>query len=158
MPWAWTILFPPDESNAMKRTLVIGLGFWALLSAGPGLTDIQTVTPAALTAAPWSWQQSQMNDGALIRPANPDRYQLRFHPDGTLAIQADCNRAQASYRLEESRLHLELGPTTLMACDEDSLGDRFLIQLGAVSLVFFSGGTTLHRPEVRQRHHEIQPP
>ncbi len=124
----------------MKKTLVIGLGCWALLSAGPGLTDIQAVTPAALTASPWSWQQTQMNDGALIRPANPDRYQLRFHPDGTLAIQADCNRALASYRLEESRLHLDLGPTTLMACDEDSLGDRFLIQLGAVSLVFFQEG------------------
>ncbi len=124
----------------MRIPITLGLGLCALLSAGPSLTAPLNVEPAALTAAPWSWQQTQMNDGALFRPAKPEQYQLRFLPDGTLAIQADCNRAQAQYRLEESRLHLELGPTTLMACGDDSLGDRFLTQLGGVSLVFVQDG------------------
>lgn len=124
----------------MRIPLTLGLGLCVLLSAGPSLTAPLNVEPAALTAAPWSWQQTQMNDGALFRPAKPEQYQLRFLPDGTLAIQADCNRAHAQYRLEESRLHLELGPTTLMACGDDSLGDRFLTQLGGVSLVFVQDG------------------
>lgn len=124
----------------MRIPITLGLGLCALLSAGPSLTAPLNVEPAALTAAPWSWQQTQMNDGALFRPAKPEQYQLRFLPDGTLAIQADCNRAHAQYRLEESRLHLELGPTTLMACGDDSLGDRFLTQLGGVSLVFVQDG------------------
>lgn len=124
----------------MRIPITLGLGLCALLSAGPSLTAPLNVEPAALTAAPWSWQQTQMNDGALFRPAKPEQYQLRFLPDGTLAIQADCNRAHAQYRLEESRLHLELGPTTLMACGEDSLGDRFLTQLGGASLVFVQDG------------------
>ena len=124
----------------MKTPLIIGLGLYAVLCGGPGLTAPLSVEPAVLTAAPWSWQQTQMNDGALFRPAKPEQYQLRFLPDGTLAIQADCNRALAQYRLEESRLQLELGPTTLMACSEDSLGDRFLTQLGGASLVFTQYG------------------
>ena len=124
----------------MRIPITLGLGLCALLSAGPSLTAPLNVEPAALTAAPWSWQQTQMNDGAIFRPAKPEQYQLRFLPDGTLAIQADCNRAHAQYRLEESRLHLELGPTTLMACGDDSLGDRFLTQLGGVSLVFVQDG------------------
>ena len=124
----------------MKTPLIIGLGLYAVLCGGPGLTAPLNVEPAVLTAAPWSWQQTQMNDGALFRPAKPEQYQLRFLPEGTLAIQADCNRAQAQYRLEESRLQLELGPTTLMACSEESLGDRFLTQLGGASLVFVQDG------------------
>lgn len=124
----------------MRLPITLGLGLCALLSAGPSLTAPLNVEPGALTAGPWSWQQTQMNDGALFRPAKPEQYQLRFLPDGTLAIQADCNRAHAQYRLEESRLHLELGPTTLMACGDDSLGDRFLTQLGGASLVFVQDG------------------
>ena len=124
----------------MHRNLVVALGVCAFLTAGPGLTSTPAdlaATSEALTANPWSWRQTQMNDGELIRPANPSQYQARFHPDGSLAIQADCNHARAQYRLEDNRLQLDLGPTTLMACGEDSLGSRFLTLLGSANLIFF---------------------
>lgn len=89
--------------------------------------------PPALTATGWLWQQTQMKDSDLIRPSQPGNYHLRFREDGTLAIQADCNQAQGRYEIEEHRLHIELGPMTLMACGETSLGDRFLANLNGAN-------------------------
>ncbi len=114
-----------------------------LIALAAGLSSqasLAVETPPALTATSWSWQQTQMNNDDRFRPAEPGNYHLRFLGDGTLAIQADCNRAQGRYEIEEHRLRIELGPTTLMACGEASLGDRFLANLGGANSYFLRDG------------------
>ncbi len=112
-------------------TLVAGLSSQTLLAVE---------NPTALTATGWLWQQTQMNNDDLFRPDQPGNYHLRFLGDGTLAIQADCNRAQGHYEIEDHRLRIEMGPMTLMACGEASLGDRFLANLGGANSYFFQDG------------------
>ncbi len=62
-------------------------------------------TLAEFTASPlvgviWKWQQFLSNDDSVQAPADPGQYTLEFMTDGTVAIQADCNRAVGTYTLE----------------------------------------------------------
>ena len=114
-----------------------------LITLAAGLSSqasLAVETPPALTATCWLWQQTHMNNDDLFRPAEPGNYHLRFLGDGTLAIQADCNRAQGRYEIEDHRLRIEMGPMTLMACGEASLGDRFLANLGGANSYFLRDG------------------
>ena len=135
--------------------------FLALITLAAGLSSqaLRAVeNPPALTATGWLWQQTQMNNDDLFRPAEPGNYHLRFLGDGTLAIQADCNRAQGRYEIEDHRLRIELGPMTLMACGEASLGDRFLANLGGANNYFLRDGNLFIELKFDSGYHEIQSP
>ncbi len=88
----------------------------------------------------WQWQQTQMNNGDLFTPNTPANYTIQFMADGTAAIQADCNTVRAVYTVEENRVSLTMGPSTLMACPEGSLGDQFVSNLSNTTLFFFQEG------------------
>jgi heat shock protein HslJ len=45
-----------------------------------------------------------------------------------------------TYTLEDSSISIELGPSTMAACPEDSLADQFLQNLTAAAIMFFDGG------------------
>jgi heat shock protein HslJ len=54
-------------------------------------------------------------------------YTITFNDDGTWNGQADCNQVSGTYTIEgESILTITLGPSTMAACGEDSLSDRYL--------------------------------
>jgi heat shock protein HslJ len=57
-------------------------------------------------------------------------------PDGTVAIQADCNRVGGTYTLDGSGIAIELGPSTMAACPEGSLGNQSVANLSAASSYF----------------------
>jgi heat shock protein HslJ len=69
-----------------------------------------------------------------------ENYTLEFLPDGQVNIQADCNQVLATYTGIESHIDFEFGPSTLAACDEDSLGDEFIKNLDAAAIYFFQDG------------------
>lgn len=69
-----------------------------------------------------------------------ENYTLEFLPDGQVNIQADCNQVLATYAGVESHIDFEFGPSTLAACDEDSLGDEFIKNLDAAAIYFFQDG------------------
>ena len=123
----------PSKISAVLTLITLAAGL-----SSPALLAVET--PPALTATGWLWQQTQMNNDDRFSPAEPGNYHLRFLGDGTLAIQADCNRAQGRYQIEDHRLRIELGPMTLMACGEASLGDRFLANLGGANSYFLRDG------------------
>ena len=56
-------------------------------------------------------------------------YTVEFLPDGTLAIQTDCNRAMGNYAVTGAQLELRIGGVTRMACPPGSLMDPFLADL-----------------------------
>ena len=51
---------------------------------------------------------------------------MTFGTDGTLAIQADCNRARGVYSLDGATIALRIGASTRMRCAADSLMEQFL--------------------------------
>ena len=90
-----------------------------------------------LTGAVWSWRQTQMNNDEQLVPAKPGDYTLRLEADGTVVVRADCNQSRGTYTVSDNRITIELGPTTLAACPEGSLGDRFIRDLGEANGYFF---------------------
>ncbi|RME85784.1 MAG: META domain-containing protein [Caldilineae bacterium] len=81
----------------------------------------------------WQWQELHESEPASVSvPRDPEKYTLTFLEDGSVSIQADCNRAQATYSLEGNNLVLLPGPATLAFCGEDSLDTLFLQMLGKV--------------------------
>ena len=87
---------------------------------GPGLTD-----------ALWAWNELILPDGAsLIQDA--DAYTLRFLPDNTVYITADCNTGLGEYTLDGNALTIQVGRLTRVVCGENSLSDQFLDYLSRV--------------------------
>lgn len=89
--------------------------------------------PAALTTGTWQLVEIASMDDSVFRPDPPDAFQLTFDPDGRVAVRADCNRGQGTWRFQAPSA-IEFGPlaTTRMACPPDSLHDRFLQNLAYV--------------------------
>jgi len=115
--------------------------------AGSGGATAPT-TPAGsnlqrLTTGVWKWQQSADNSGKSWTSPNPANYTVQFNADGTVGIQADCNRVGGSYKADETSLTIQLGPTTLMACPPPTLDSEFLRQLSEVSSYFFDGNSLI---------------
>ena len=70
----------------------------------------------------------------VVAPEDQSRYTVTFNEDGTAAIKADCNNVAATYTTEETNISIVPGASTLAACPEDSLGDKFIAGLsGATS-------------------------
>ena len=47
-------------------------------------------------------------------------------PDGTYAIQADCNSGSGAYTITGTSITIQPAETTLIACPEDSLDGEFM--------------------------------
>ena len=67
-------------------------------------------------------------------------YVILFNEDGTADIKADCNNVLANYTLDGSSISIELGPTTMVACEGDSLDSDFLAQLSSAAIYRIEGG------------------
>jgi heat shock protein HslJ len=57
---------------------------------------------------------------------DPKNYTLLLGSDGSLSIKADCNMVGGSYSLDGNTLTIELGPSTIAFCGEESLDQLFL--------------------------------
>jgi para-nitrobenzyl esterase len=104
----------------------------------PGYVNVPPPPIAAsgdslLTNTPWTWQGTQMKDGARIVPDAPERYALMFQPGGMVNVRADCNRGSASYLLNGSSLTFGPIALTKMMCPPGSRDGEFLKGLAAVT-------------------------
>lgn len=101
--------------------------------------------PTAFDGQVWQWlvfQDSASGDESNdITVDDPAKYTLELLPDGTYAIQADCNSGGGQYTLDGSSLTLLPGPITLAECGPESLSNTFISLLGdVVTFVFDSEG------------------
>lgn len=94
---------------------------------------IDVAGDALLTGTVWTWQGTQMRDGANIAPDAPERYTLEFQPGGQVAVRADCNRGTTSYLLNGPQLTFGSIALTKMACPPGSRDAEFVKNLAAVS-------------------------
>jgi len=110
-----------------------------------GVTDDTGEVPddthaQALTGVTWEWISTATAE-ETIEVNDPSRYQITFNDDGTLVIKADCNNVIGSYAAgEDGTMTITLGPSTLVACPEDSQADLLTVALPNVALYSFIDG------------------
>jgi heat shock protein HslJ len=98
--------------------------------------DAPEATPAPESPIPpvtWQLVEASLADGTVHTPDDPSRYTIQFLPDGTVAMQADCNSGGGTFEIDGSMLSMPALRTTLIACPEDSLGDQFGLWLSEVT-------------------------
>ena len=130
-----TAICPPDSEDPRVQTILESATSYAfdpdgllLLHGDNGSLHLRP----ALTGVRWAWQTFQGSDDTIVRPDDPSQYTVEFLPDGTLAIEADCNHATGSFILTGSQLDLQIGGVTEMACPSGSLMTPFLTDLDQV--------------------------
>jgi heat shock protein HslJ/LysM repeat protein len=136
----------------MKKTTILSLLLLTImaltLTSCAMQSPIVTVSPPTATPEPaaqaqpettgdivGSWQWTSFSDpkNGPRDLADPENYVITFNEDGSVNVKADCNNAQGTYSVEDSSLTIELGPTTLVACEEGSHSDDFLKYLSFVA-------------------------
>ncbi len=93
-----------------------------------------------LDDVPWAWDGSRYNNDTEVSAADDRAYRLTFKGDGSLHIQADCNRIFGNYTAEGKSISVTLGPGTLMACGPDSQDQHYLKDLEGVAVWFLKKG------------------
>jgi len=107
----------------IKRLKMIGLVIIPLLIVACSSLK----TDQSLTEIDWQWiEMVETEPASQSLVPHPENYTLQLLSDGTINIKADCNMASGSYKLESGGLTIELGPTTLAYCGDESLDHLFL--------------------------------
>ncbi|WP_380058951.1 META domain-containing protein (plasmid) [Falsihalocynthiibacter sp. SS001] len=77
----------------------------------------------------WRLVEIQSMDDSVLAPDDTSKYTLEFMPDGTTAIQADCNRGAGTWTSAAAN-ELSFGPiaSTRALCPEGSISDKYLAQ------------------------------
>ncbi len=97
-------------------------------------------TAPDLRGTVWQWRQTLMNNDDEFASNNPAKYTVEFMADGSVAVQADCNRVRGTYTTDGNAITIALGPSTMAACPEGSVGGRFTGQLDGAAIYFFRSG------------------
>jgi heat shock protein HslJ len=119
-------------SARIRRTVAATLAFVVVMSAVAGCSG-----SAAKLAGP-VWQLASVTEKVpafqgVVPPEDQSRYTITFNEDGTAAIKADCNNVAATYKTEETNITIVPGPSTLAACPDDSLADKFVAGLSSAT-------------------------
>jgi para-nitrobenzyl esterase len=82
-----------------------------------------------LAANAWQLVKIMSMDDSVFEPQDASVYTLTFSAEGSVAIQADCNRAKGGWS-STRRGHVEFGPlaASRALCSPDSLSARYLSQ------------------------------
>ncbi len=97
-----------------------------------------TVAPAAAVpaagtvnaAGTWRWD-SLISAADKISVDQPERYTLELQGGGKALVRADCNRGQATYKLDGRTIAIKVSGMTKVACPPGSLSERYLKALDA---------------------------
>lgn len=103
-------------------------------SGGGDSADVTLVGPV------WQWEEYLGNDDSTVTPEDPSKYTIQFSEDGSISVQADCNRAFGTYTEQDGTLTIEPSGTTQAQCEEGSLGDQYLRDLAFVGSYVIEDG------------------
>ena len=106
------------------------IGILALVVSAMLAGACQSSGGSGLTGKTWQWTGSTTKVPASqsVVP-DPENYTITFNTDGTFAAKADCNQVSGNYTTSGSTLTIVPGPSTLVACPDDSLADLYLAGL-----------------------------
>jgi heat shock protein HslJ len=94
--------------------------------------------PANLRNAVWQWESVQ-TPVEKVTVDKPENYTLEFKEDGSLLVQADCNRGRGKYSANGKSINLSNIALTRRGCPPGSLDGRFTRGLAAAQNFFFEG-------------------
>jgi heat shock protein HslJ len=139
-PAAATQLAPAVETAATLPTEA-PVSATAAVAATEPMTDTAGTGEQALSGK-WMWIGTQMSNDSTVEPHDPASYTLEFLPDGTLAVQANCNSGRGTYASGAAG-ELTITPIALtrMACAEPSQDTAFAEQLELVYAHLMDGPT-----------------
>ena len=82
----------------------------------------------------------------VVPDADQANYSITFADDGTFQAKADCNAVSGTYTSSDAgHLAITIGPSTMVACAEGSMGDLYVIGLSnAESYAIASGQLTIN--------------
>lgn len=103
---------------------------------------VSTVSRSAegsIVGVTWEWVESVYGNDTSITVTNPSSYTLTLQPDGTAALQVDCNRGGGSYTLDGSLLTLDVAVLTRVACPEGTLSNEFIRDLNGAATFVMDG-------------------
>lgn len=92
----------------------------------------------------------------VVPAADQSKYTIEFKSDGSFQAKADCNQVSGQYvTTSTGGMTITLGPSTLVACPEGSMGDQYIAGLGntasyaiansALTLTLKDGGTLVFK-------------
>ena len=87
----------------------------------------------------WEWQEFLGGDDSVVTPDDPSRVHAHPRRRRHAGIVADCNQVNGTYTLDDPELTIVLGPSTLVACEEGSLGDQFTTLLSSAASYVMDG-------------------
>ena len=87
-----------------------------------------------------NWKLTTLNKQPALAEAMP---KIGFGSDGQLAGSTGCNQFSGTYSISGKKLTIEVGPMTLMACDEPVMKQEqdFLVALAATSTYIVDNNT-----------------
>lgn len=106
-------------------------------------TEVLKFKASDLVGYIWMWQEFLGNDDTVTHPNMPGNYTLQFNQDGEVGLQADCNVARGIYSVKGGQLDIEISLSTLAACPEGSLSEKF-IQLLNDAVAYVRQGEALY--------------
>ena len=125
----------PEANEAPEASAAADASASAPVDAPQGSTEVSAEDQEAILQTgllgEWRWIGFEGMDDSSLEVDDPSRYTLTFRVDG-VAVQADCNRGRGTFDLEGSSITFGPIATTLMACPEGSIADRYLRNLGDV--------------------------
>jgi heat shock protein HslJ len=128
---------PPASPTAQP---VAGVTAAAQPTAEPAATQSADAVPVAAPATEaqimnivWQWSDLvETLPAAQSVVPDPQNYTITFLEDGTIGIKADCNVVGGHYTLDGASLSIQIGPSTMAFCGEQSLDQQYLALLGQV--------------------------
>jgi heat shock protein HslJ len=113
----------------------------AVATEAPAGAPAEAATPE-LVGPTWQWESffDVATGNGTFDVANPANYTVTFLNDGTVTMQADCNRAAGTSTVNGASLTVVVGPVTLAACGPESRGADFLINLTSAGTHMFVDG------------------
>ncbi|NJL45155.1 MAG: META domain-containing protein [Leptolyngbyaceae cyanobacterium SM2_3_12] len=111
------------------------------LAFDSGTMQFSASDSPALVGTVWQLKQIQSNDGQLFLPNPPENYTVEFMADGSVSVQADCNRGNGQFiTTDDNGLTIDQLATTRAACPPESISNQFLQGLSNSAIFFFQDG------------------
>ncbi|KND48797.1 MAG: hypothetical protein AB198_01095 [Parcubacteria bacterium C7867-003] len=114
----------PGESFAVAPS--VGKSLWVKLDLNTmqpgevvqnfeGEADLQKMTLGMKT---WEWVRTELNNGSVVKPKNPEKFKLTFNKDGkTFSASTDCNGVGGEYGTKGNMITFDRMMSTLMYCE-----------------------------------------
>jgi heat shock protein HslJ len=127
-----------------KLSLAIGDGaFMEFIPATTAEQPAETAatTDASLTANPWNWTRTAMNDDSVKAPTQAGAFVLTLGADGSASTTTDCNTFNGTYTTgENNSITIALPVSTRMGCPDGAQEEAYIKDLTSVQSYLLQDG------------------